>query len=196
MEFDEVVRKRRMVHRFERRQVPEDVLRGVLDTALHAPSAGFSQGLELVVLREPANVDHFYRTTDPEELPEQQSWGPPTVVLVYVDSAAYTARYAEPDKIEFGLADPERWPVPYWYVDAGMSVLLMLQAAVNQGLGGWFFGIDQGERQLRDELGIPAGLRFVGVVGLGFRAASDRPIGSAVTRPRRSLDHVAHLEHW
>lgn len=189
-----------MVHRFERRQAPDGVLRDVLDKALHAPSAGFSQGLELVVLRDPAGVDLFFRTTDPEGLSEKvfsvSLWGPPTVVLVFVDSTAYTDRYAEPDKIGFGLDDPERWPVPYWYVDAGMSVLLVLQAAVDRGLGGWFFGIAGGERQLRESLDIPAGLRFVGAIGIGYRAADDRPMGSALTRPRRSLDQVLHQERW
>lgn len=63
MEFDEVVRKRRMVRRFEHRQVREDVLRDILGKALHAPSAGFSQGFELVVLRHPADVDLFNRMT-------------------------------------------------------------------------------------------------------------------------------------
>jgi hypothetical protein len=51
------------------------------------------------------------------------SSGQPILVLVLVDSTAYTARYSEPNKIEFGVDDPDQRPVPYWYVDAGMASL-------------------------------------------------------------------------
>lgn len=200
MDFDRVVAKRRMVHRFERRPVPDDLLLEVLEKALHAPSAGFSQGLELVLLQDPASVQRFWRTTDPcgeyEELIGVFSSGPPVLVLVLTDATAYTARYSEPDKAMYGLADPDRWPVPYWYVDAGMASLLVLQAAVDRGLGGWFFGVTEGEPELREMLGIPAGLSLVGVIGLGYQAADDRPIGSSVSRRRRSLDDVLHRESW
>ena len=71
VEFDEVVRKRRMVHQFQRRQVPAELLQQVLDKALHAPSAGFSQGLELLVLQDQGSLDRFWRTTDTDGVYEQ-----------------------------------------------------------------------------------------------------------------------------
>ena len=200
VKFDEVVRRRRMVHQFQRRRVPAELLREVLDKALHAPSAGFSQGLELLVLQDQGSLDRFWSTTDTDGAYEQMlmisALGPPVLVLVLTDSTAYTDRYSEPDKIESGLDDPDRWPVPYSYVDAGLAALLVLQAAVNRGLDRWFFGLPDGELALRESLGIPARLSFVGVIGLGYRAPNDRPLGSAVTRARRSLDHVLHVEHW
>ena len=200
MEFDQVVRRRRMVHQFTRQQVPHELLREVLEKALHAPSAGFSQGLELLLLQDPERIEWFWRTTDPSGEAESalgiSSWGPPALVLVLTDSTAYTARYSESDKIEAKLDDPSRWPVPYWYVDAGMASMLVLQAAVDRGLGAWFFGVMEGEQQLRESLRIPAALSFVGVIGLGYRAASDRPAGSGTTRPRRTLDQVLHNQRW
>lgn len=200
VEFDQVVRRRRMVHRFTRRPVPDDLLRDVLEKALHAPSAGFSQGLELLLLQDPERIEWFWRMTDPNGEAEDElgisSWGPPALVLVLTDPTAYTARYSEPDKIEDGLDDAGRWPVPYWYVDAGMASLLVLQAAVDRGLGAWFFGVAEGELELRQSLHVPAGLSFVGVIGLGYQADSDRPAGSGTTWPRRPLDQVLHFEHW
>jgi nitroreductase len=200
MEFDDVVRRRRMVHRFERTAVPDELLREVLATALRAPSAGFSQGLELLVVTERTNVERFWELTDPngesDEVLGIRTTGPPVLVLVLTDSTAYTARYSEPDKAEAGLSDADQWPVPYWYVDAGMAALLILQAAVNRGLGAWFFGVVEGERELRETLGVPTELILVGVIGLGYQAADDRPMGSAVSRPRRSLDETIHVEAW
>ena len=53
MEFQDVVRKRKMVRSFEDRPIPPDVLDRILANALHAPSAGFSQGWAFVVLEGP-----------------------------------------------------------------------------------------------------------------------------------------------
>ena len=49
MEFDEVVRRRRMVRRYRPDPVDPAVLRRVLDTARRGPSAGFSQPQRFVV---------------------------------------------------------------------------------------------------------------------------------------------------
>ena len=54
----------------------------------------------------------------------------------------------------------------------------------------------EGEQQMRESLRIPTALSFVGVIGLGYRAASDRPAGSETTRPRRTLDQVLHNQQW
>ena len=49
--------------------VPVEVLDRVLGTALHAPSAGFSQGIDLLVLEGPAETGQFFEmTSDPEFL--------------------------------------------------------------------------------------------------------------------------------
>ena len=64
----------------------------------------------------------------------------PVVIVPLACKDAYLDRYAEPDK---GWTDrrEDRWPVPYWYVDTGMASLLILQTAVDEGLGACFFGI-------------------------------------------------------
>jgi len=200
MEFDQVVRKRRMVHEYEQRPVPVELLEDILEKALHAPSAGFSQGLELVVLQDPESVQWFWSTTDydgqPDGLPSMSESGPPVLVLVFTNPVAYTARYSEADKSDFGLQEAAAWPVPFWFVDAGMASMLILQAAVDRGLGAWFFGVAEGEQEVREELGIPAELRQVGVIGIGYQAADDRPLGSGATRPRRPLADVLHRERW
>ncbi|MGZ4698314.1 MAG: nitroreductase family protein, partial [Oryzihumus sp.] len=74
MEFQEVVRRRRMVRRYDPdRPVPPEVLDLVLRTAIRAPSAGFSQGWDFLVLAEPQERQVFWgATTDPDTEPD--SW--------------------------------------------------------------------------------------------------------------------------
>lgn len=201
MEFHEVVRRRRMVRRFEQRPIAEDVLRRVLEPARHAPSAGFSQGFDFVVLDTPEQVEWFTTTandpSDPEPFPGRESGvAPPVIVLPFANKDMYLSRYAQPDKIEFGMDREENWPVPFWTVDTSMAILMILLGAVDQGLGAWYFGITNGEREIRRVLGVPDSCDLVGVIALGYPAPDDKPRGSAFARRRRDFEDMFHFGRW
>src|SRR5690606_26678992 len=67
VEFGEVVRRRRMVRNYDPdRPVPPEVVRRLLEHAIRAPSAGFSQGWGFLVLTEPADRARFWQATTPE----------------------------------------------------------------------------------------------------------------------------------
>jgi nitroreductase len=199
MEFRDVVRRRRMVRRFDQRPVPPDVIDRIIDVGRRAPSAGFSQGLELLVLDTPETVAVFWETTrDPEFGWESEAvaHGPTVLILPLPDPKRYLERYAEPDKIEFGMDEEANWPVRFWEIDAAMASMLMLLAAVDEGIGGWFFGITSGERELLDRFGVPAHLRPIGIIGLGHRAEDEAPSGSWMKHRRRPLDEQIHRNGW
>jgi nitroreductase len=197
VELREVVRRRRMVRRFDPRPLPAETLERILRSATRAPSAGFSQGLDLLVLEGPEAVRGFWRaTTDPRFGKPYSTAEPPVIVLVLADKQAYLDRYAAPDKAGLGMDVEAGWPVPYWDMDAAMAVMLMLLTAVDEGVGAWWFGVFSGAEALLRDLGVPAGRRLVGAVALGYPAADDRPGGSATTRPRRPLDEVVHRGRW
>jgi nitroreductase len=197
VELGDAVRRRRMVRRFDPRPLPEGVLDRVLESAAHAPSAGFSQGLDLVVLEGPEAVRWFWgATADPRFERPYSAAEPAAIVLVLSDKQAYLRRYAEPDKAGLGMDEEAGWPVPYWDMDAAMAVMLMLLTAVDEGVGAWYFGVFHGAGALLRDLGVPPGRRLVGAVALGHPAADDRPSGSARTRPRRPLDEVVHRGRW
>jgi nitroreductase len=185
-----------MVRDFADRPVPMATLERVLATALHAPSAGFTQGLELVVLDDSESVGAFFRLTDPWSRKHRDGSLPPVIVLPVADRDAYLRRYSEPDKQGLGLDVEEGWPIAYWELDAAMAVMLLLLAAVDEGLGSWFFGIFHGEQDVIRWLNIPAGCRPVGAVALGYAAAGATARGSAMTRPRRTLQDVVHRGGW
>jgi nitroreductase len=197
MELHEVVRRRRMVRHFDPRPLSGEVLDRILHSATRAPSAGFSQGLDLLVLEGPEAVRGFWRATaDPRFATPYSSAEPPVIVLVLSDKQAYLDRYRAPDKAGLGMDTEEGWPVPYWDMDAAMAVMLMLLAAVDEGIGAWWFGVFHGAGALLRDLGVPEGRRLVGAVALGHPAAGDRPGGSARTRPRRPLDQIVHRGRW
>ncbi len=98
----------------------------------------------------------------------------------------------------------EAWPAPYWTVDTSMSVMTMLLAAEDVGLGALFFGIFRGERELRRTLGIPPVMQILGAVALGYPALVE-PTGDDTTpsgagrsapRKRRTPDEIIHRGAW
>src|SRR5512143_155749 len=144
MEFREVVLKRRMVRHFSDRPVPGEVIDRILELSRHAPSAGFTQGQSFVVLTRPD------LKTAVAALCGEQGYvasgfhafvsGAPVLLIPCVSEAAYHRRYQEPDKIHEDGSEI-RWPVPFWYMDIGCSVMIALLAAVDEGLAGAFVGV-------------------------------------------------------
>lgn len=189
MEFSEVVRRRRMVRRYDPdRAVAPEVLDRILDTAQRGPSAGFSQGQSFLVLDTGPDVELFWRATGGEG---SNAWldgmrTAPVVVVPLADKQAYLDRYAQPDK-GWGDRDEARWPVPYWHVDTGMAAMLVLQAVVDEGLGACFFGIPREHvDDFRDAFGVPAELQPIGAITIGHRLADTGSAGSPARRARRT----------
>ena len=198
MEFQDVVRTRRMVRRYADRPVDPAVVERMLANAVRAPSAGFTQGWAFLVLQGTDEVSRFWSATSDPEAGNRWLDGmrtAPVVVVPLASKAAYLERYAEPDKRRD--LDRNRWPVPYWYVDAGMASLLILQTAVDEGLGACFFGVP-GDRldAFRTEFGVPAEFTPVGAITVGHHADDPGAAGSPSRRARRPLEDVVHRGRW
>jgi nitroreductase len=118
------------------------------------------------------------------------------IVLPFENKTKYLERYSQPDKIEFGMDREENWPVPFWTVDTGMAILLILLAAVDAGLGAWYFGITNGEEEVTRRLGVPDGSKLMGVIALGYPAADEKPRGSVFARRRRAFEDMFHFGKW
>jgi nitroreductase len=200
-----------MVRRYTDEPVAPAVLDRMLEHAIRAPSAGFSQGWAFLVLGEPQDVRRFWATTTPSGVggPDtgdavgtdatDSAWlagmrTAPVVIVPLASREAYVDRYAEPDK---GAVPPDEqhWGVPYWYVDAGMASLLMLLTAVDEGLGACFFGIPpERVEAFRAEFGIPGDHSPVGAITVGHPAPDRR--SPSLRRGRRGLDEVVHRGRW
>jgi nitroreductase len=208
-EFVDVVRRRRMTRAFDTRPVPDQTIAEMVDLASRAPSAGKAQGWHLVVLRGDETA-RFWDITLPVMRRGAFKWqrllDAPLIALPFADPKAYTDRYSEPDKAATGLGVGEKaWPAPYWTIDASMAVMTMLLAAEDNGLGALFFGVFKGERELRQELGVPSGLELLGALAIGYRADPTDPVavpapdagkGRSAGRSRRAPTEIIHTGRW
>ncbi|MBV9327456.1 MAG: nitroreductase family protein [Chloroflexi bacterium] len=198
MDFQDVVRKRRMVRSFESQPLPDDVVERIVRNAQRAPSAGFSQGWAFLVLDGPEQTRAYWDAvgpTDADAFRWQDLFKAPLLIVCLSHKHAYLERYAEADK---GWTDrsESHWPAPYWDIDTGMAALLMLLTAVDAGLGALFFGVPPDKiPMLREAFGIPAELSPIGTVAVGYPKADDPPSPS-LQRGHRPAAEVIHRGRW
>ena len=198
MEFQDVVRRRKMVRRYLDRPVPGEAVARIVSNAQRAPSAGFSQGWAFVVLQGAEQTARFWEAiADEDWLAGRRDGvaGAPVIIVPLANKQAYLDRYREPDKAYAGMQDESAWPAPFWDIDVGMASMLMLLTAVDEGLGALFFGIPAGHDRLRAALGYPADFRPIGALAVGWPDPADTPSPS-LKRGRRSLDEVVHYGAW
>jgi nitroreductase len=195
VEFSEVVRRRRMVRRYLPEAVPEEVLRRIVETGRQGPTAGFTQGQSFVVVTDPGLRREIAGLAG-EDAYTSRGFEPwiseaPAHVVVCTSEQDYRDRYRAPDKL--GPGGELDWPVPFWYIDAGCSLMLLLLAAVDEGLAAGFLALKSYEG-LRTLLRIPAGVQPIGIVTIG-KPAPDRRSGS-LDRGRRPASEVIHHDRW
>jgi nitroreductase len=202
VEFRELLRRRRMVRAYEPDPIPLDTLGRITETIRRAPSAGFSQGQRLIVVTDRETQRRIADLAGERYYVEQgfEPWisGAGALIVVCTREDDSHERYRQPDKLDSEGIEIE-WPVPYWFVDAGKAAMLLLLAAVDEGLGAGVFGVPAGATdQLRETLALPADVTAVEVVSVGKAGrddASDR-LSSRGTRPPKPLDELVRWERW
>lgn len=194
MEFSDVVRQRRMVRSYDStRTVTREQLEALLALAIRAPSAGYTQGWEFLVLTG-TDLERYWRVcTDPAATPDAWLKGmmtAPALIIPLADKSAYLDRYSEADK-GWTDRDEARWPVPYWLTDTAMAALLVLLAAVDTGLASCFFGIPTDRVDaVMATFEIPRQLQPIGAITIGYPAPDRR--SPSLQRGRRPVQTVTH----
>lgn len=195
MEFEEVVRRRRMVRRFSDESVDAAVIDRIAAMAQRAPSAGFSQGQRLVVVTDPEVKRRVGRIGGDDEY-EERGFGRwvsqgAALFIPCVSERVYRDRYAEADKLNPDGSVIE-WPIPYWWMDVGCTVMVVLLAAVDAGLAAGFTGGDPAA--LRAELGIPDDYAPVGIIPVGHPLPDKR--SPSLQRGWVPSEDFVHRDAW
>lgn len=186
-----------MVRNFRPELVRADAINSLLELALHAPSAGFSQGWAFVIVTEgelkkkigelQGEADYYASSRFHKFVSEA-----PALIVACASEKIYHDRYREPDKLKEDGTEIE-WPTPYWFFDVGCACMLIFLGAVNQGLAAAFTGVFRVD-QMKHLLGIPNHFHPVGVISIGYAAEDVK--SPSLKRGRRPLKEVVHYEHW
>ena len=196
MEFKLVLERRRMVRNYNEDPVDTATLSRVAAAALRAPSAGNSQGLSVVVVTDEQRRQQIANLAD-EAAYVAAGFDPwisraPAHIVISISEQVYHDRYREPDKID-NLGAEIPWPVPYWWVDAGASMMAVLLAAVDEGLAAGFLGVHS-IPDLKKLLEIPDEFSPLGVITVGHPAPDRR--SKSLDRGQRPLEETLHFETY
>src|ERR1700710_2500457 len=158
MDFYDLVNKRRMVRNFTADPVDPAAIERILEAAKHGPSAGFTQGQDFIIVTDATMKQRLADLCGEAEYVEK-GFDPfiskaPVLIVPCTNEGAYHRRYQQPDKTDSSGTEIV-WPVPYWFMDAGHAVMLILLAVVEEGLAAGYAGFHDLDGA-RAALGIPA----------------------------------------
>ena len=194
MDFRDVVMKRRAVRRFEEGGVERATLYEIARLAQRTPSAGFSQGQRLVVVTDRELRRAVAQAAGEDEYDEFGRWISECAAqfVPCVSAEIYHRRYREPDKVQEDGTEIE-WPVPYWFVDIGATMMVIMLAAVDAGLASGFAGAFDAAA-IRVLLGIPDEFVPIGVMPIGRPLPDVR--SPSLKRGWVPLDEFARFDGW
>lgn len=203
-DFTEILARRRMTRSYSPEPVGRETIERIVGTIRRAPTAGYSQGQRLLVVTDAETRRRIAEIAGEDEWTARgnEPWlsVAPVHVLLLTSEADYHERYRRQDKLDVTGGVEVEWPVPYWFVDAGAVMMLVMLAAIDEGLACGFAGFvpPQGDR-VKELLGIPPELALDGVITIG-RPAEDAAAASARasrrTQQRKPTEELVRWERW
>jgi FMN reductase [NAD(P)H] len=178
--------------------IPDEQIERIAGVIRRAPSGGFSQGGSIVVVTdEEKRHEIALAFGDEHYAPYGRNYiaDAPVHMLISANESLYHARYNEPDKLAATGGVEVTWPVPYWFVDAGALMMLVLLAAIDEGLASAFIGHPDQKRIFDELLGLPEEVVPIGLALVG-KPGDAPPPGSRMKERRRPKEDLVHREGW
>ncbi len=169
MDFVDLIQKRFSVRSYEKRVVPDDKVKVVLEAGRLAPTAANRQALRFIVVREEQQ-----RHALGEAYPREWFWSAPVILVVCVEPGKAWVR-----------ADGKN----YADVDGAIAMDHMTLCAADLGLGTCWIGAFE-PAKVRRVLGIPESLEPLAMTPLGYPAEPIR------RKSRKPLSEIVHYERY
>jgi nitroreductase len=198
MEFRDLLARRRMHRAFLPDSISEEQIERIAGVIRRAPSGGFSQGGSIVVVTDKtkrkqiaeAFGDEHYTMNGRNFVADA-----PVHMVISANESLYHARYNEADKLAATGGVEVTWPVPYWFVDAGALMMLVLMAAIDEGLASAFIGHPDQKRIFDELLGLPEDVVPIGLALIG-KPGESPPTGSRLKERQRATEDLVHRDAW
>lgn len=199
MELRDILKQRRMVRRYTRESVPRETLERIASTVRRAPSGGFSQGHRLLIVDDDGLREDICELFSDYGYTDEWLGSTPAFIVVGTREQDYHDRYTEPDKLAATGGVEIEWPAPFWFVDAGCAMMLLLLAAIDEGLGAGVFGVTVDKTvAFKELLAIPDDVHVVAVVTVGHPAERDEPSArsSRLSQRRKPVEELVAWNRW
>ena len=192
VELRDILRRRRMHRAFLPDPIPREQIERIAGVIRRAPSGGFSQGGSIVVITDD---DVKRELIERFEMTGTYADDAPVLMVISANEALYHARYNEADKLAVTGGVEVTWPVPYWFVDAGALMTLVLLVTIDEGLAGAFIGHPDQKRICDEVLGLPEDVVPIGLAFIG-KPGEAPEIGSRLKSRQRPAEDLIHWQRW
>jgi nitroreductase len=173
MDFETVVKRRRMCREFLERDVPQEKIDRILELASRYPSAGHTEPQEFIVVRNRRMKEDLAHAALDQMFVAQA----PVVIVVVSDVRRSARRYGERGVRFFSI------------LDGAFVAMLILLAVVEEGLGACFVGSFYDE-EVQEVLSLPQEVRPIGIIPIGYCAEGSRKFR------RRSREQIVHRDRY
>ena len=174
MDFDEVVKKRKMVREYQQdKQVSAGIINKLLKNAHRSPSAGHTQVQEFIVIIDPVTKKKLCEASLRQSQVEDAS----VLIIVCSNTSRSVNRYGK------------RGTDFYSVIDGAFASMIILLSAVNEGIGTSFVGAFEDNKVSRI-LGLPVHVKPIGIIALGYSAEKPEKF------ERIKLNDLIHYERY
>jgi nitroreductase len=163
MDFEEVVRKRQSIRRFEEKEIPEEKIREILELANLSPSAGNLQARKVFLIKD--------KETKEKIAPSQDFIAEAGIVLIICADRNESAKYGERGRELYSIQD------------ATIFASYLQLAATSLGLASCWVGTFD-EEEIKRILNLPEGLKPIAILPIGY--AAEKPART----PRKKLEDI------
>jgi nitroreductase len=174
MDFDEVVRKRKMVREYDQgKQISDRTIMKLIRNAHRSPSAGHTQVQEFIIVRDPTMKKKLRKAAVDQEYVEKA----PVLIVVCSNTSRSITRYGNRGKDFYSITD------------GAFASMLILLTAVNEGIGACFVGAFQ-DTKVSAILEIPEYVKPIGIICIGYPAEEPERI------ERISLNKLVYFDKY
>ena len=174
MDFDEVVRKRKMIREYQQdSQIPTEIINKLLKNAHRSPSAGHTQVQRYIVVIDPITKKKLCQASLGQSQVEDAS----VLIIVCANTSRSVIRYGK------------RGTDFYSIIDGAFASMIILLSAINEGIGASFIGAFEDNRIVKI-LGLPVHVKPIGIIALGYPAEKPERF------ERIELDNLVHYEKY
>jgi len=177
--FSSLVKKRIVVREFKEPRTGkfDSDIKNIANNGVKIPTAGFSRGIELLTILNSNNIKKISVIANEKKYTDKGlepwiSWSE-GIIIILINKYSYLERYNKKNKSS--SLNPENWHIPYWYIDAGASLMNILLGAEDKELGSGFLGGHNLDLDsLKGEFAIPNKIEILGLVPIGVRKNKDK----------------------
>jgi nitroreductase len=154
MDFDEVIRKRKMVREYDQgKQISDKIIMKLIRNAHRAPSAGHTQVQEFIIVKDSAIKKKLRKAAASQEYVEKA----PVLIVVCSNISRSISRYGNRGKQFYSI------------IDGAFASMLILLTAVNEGIGACFVGAFE-DNKVSAILELPEFVKPIGIICIGYPA--------------------------